>query len=350
MANIKLEIENPYNGQFVTFTAPCGCDSVDNGLVINNETYTLVDAKGNIKAGVSNTWVSGAKVSVILDVTNKKAYIQNGIPTASDVGALPVIDAKGSSFDMNAILTGGAHLAIYEVNSSTLNTPNDVGLTTMSNAKILSFSTGKTYGYQIAFCSGGRLPYMRRLNNGTIYDWSIGYTASDVGALKLYKTLEDFGFTDDECSETDALANFVKIENVMTVKSTFIQQFDSSTKFGKALRAKLKTDTGFDVGTNYDVIIEKTSSLASHIRVYPLYQSSGTMYYAKEFSCMLRTGGSSNVLTPFVLTRDECNFYSPNNKPTAEDIGVTVTSDIPLHFSINENGGLRITYDDRSDE
>lgn len=24
---------------------------------------------------------------------------------------------------------------------------------------------------------------------------------------------------------------------------------------------------------------------------------------------------------------------------------VTVTSDIPLHFSINENGGLRITYD-----
>lgn len=29
---------------------------------------------------------------------------------------------------------------------------------------------------------------------------------------------------------------------------------------------------------------------------------------------------------------------------------VTVTSDIPLHLSINENGGLRITYDDGSDE
>lgn len=28
---------------------------------------------------------------------------------------------------------------------------------------------------------------------------------------------------------------------------------------------------------------------------------------------------------------------------------VTVTSDIPMSFSINENGGLRITYDDGSD-
>lgn len=86
MANIKLELTEPYNGQFVTFTAPCGCDSVDNGLVINGETYALVDAKGNTKAGVANTWTSGSKVAVVLDVTNKKAYIQNGIPTASDIG------------------------------------------------------------------------------------------------------------------------------------------------------------------------------------------------------------------------------------------------------------------------
>lgn len=29
-----------------------------------------------------------------------------------------------------------------------------------------------------------------------------------------------------------------------------------------------------------------------------------------------------------------------------EDMEPMVTSDIPLHLSINDNGGLRITYDD----
>lgn len=78
MANIKLDLPGtPFTGQIVTFTAPCDCANVTNGLIIGGETYKVVDALGAVVTGTSGAWVSGAQVSVLLDTAKKFAYIQN---------------------------------------------------------------------------------------------------------------------------------------------------------------------------------------------------------------------------------------------------------------------------------
>ena len=78
MANIKLNLPaEPFSGQIVTFTAPCNCDEVSDGLVINGETYTVCDAMGECVTGKGGAWCAGAQISVVLDCESKKAYIQN---------------------------------------------------------------------------------------------------------------------------------------------------------------------------------------------------------------------------------------------------------------------------------
>lgn len=73
---IKVNITGAaFTGKTVTFTAPCGCDKVTDGLSINGEIYTVCDAMGNCVTGVGGTWASGAQVSVVLDCEKKKAFI-----------------------------------------------------------------------------------------------------------------------------------------------------------------------------------------------------------------------------------------------------------------------------------
>ena len=76
--NIKVNITGkPYTGKTVTFTAPCDCASVTDGLSINGEIYTVCDAMGNCVTGKGGAWASGAQISVVLDCENKKAFIQS---------------------------------------------------------------------------------------------------------------------------------------------------------------------------------------------------------------------------------------------------------------------------------
>ena len=76
MAKIKLEFDaEPFTGQIVTFVAPCSCEEVTDGLVINGNTYAIVDAMGAAIKG--SAWCAGALISVSLDVTNRRAFIQN---------------------------------------------------------------------------------------------------------------------------------------------------------------------------------------------------------------------------------------------------------------------------------
>lgn len=78
MANIKLTLPGePFTKQIVTFTAPCNCDQVTDGLIINGKTYTVCDAMGNTVTGKGGAWCAGATVAVALDVEAKKAYVQN---------------------------------------------------------------------------------------------------------------------------------------------------------------------------------------------------------------------------------------------------------------------------------
>lgn len=84
MANIKLNLPcTPFTGQIVTFKALCASSEITDGLIINDEIYTVCDALGNCVTGVTGIWEKNANVSVILDCTEKEAFIQNpAIPVA----------------------------------------------------------------------------------------------------------------------------------------------------------------------------------------------------------------------------------------------------------------------------
>lgn len=94
MAKIKLEFATePFDGQIVTFSAPCACEDATGGLVINGNTYTVVDALGNALTG-GGAWCSGALVSVTLDVANRRAFFLNATAvehthTPEEIGAAP---------------------------------------------------------------------------------------------------------------------------------------------------------------------------------------------------------------------------------------------------------------------
>lgn len=90
-------------GTLVKFTAPCACSAVTNGIAIDGETYSVVDAMGKIVNGKDGVWTGGAQVAVIIDKANKRAYVQNAgkaIPTHEDVGAASK-DHKHSATDIN---------------------------------------------------------------------------------------------------------------------------------------------------------------------------------------------------------------------------------------------------------
>jgi len=144
MANIKLNLAGvPFTGQSVTFTAPCGCDQVTDGLAINGVIYTVVDAMGNCVTGKGGAWCSGAQVSVVLDCENRKAYIKNagavshashhatdGVDplTPNDIGALKLytsLEEIGITKGSETIASIIAGMANYSVLMLNVNTDND---------------------------------------------------------------------------------------------------------------------------------------------------------------------------------------------------------------------------------
>lgn len=72
-------------GLSVSFVAPCDCSAVSS-LCVNDgyPGYSIVDAMGNVMSGGSGgVWATGSLIAVVLDVENKKAYIQNPAFTKS---------------------------------------------------------------------------------------------------------------------------------------------------------------------------------------------------------------------------------------------------------------------------
>ena len=83
MSKIKVTLpgtEIPVNGKQVSFIAPCPCANATH-LTIDNVDYEIVDALGNTP---KDAWATGTIVSVILDVTNTKAYLLNGAGAAAN--------------------------------------------------------------------------------------------------------------------------------------------------------------------------------------------------------------------------------------------------------------------------
>lgn len=81
MSKIRVNVDYPiYDGQSLTFNAPCDCTSVD-GLRVyypdGNKTFSLCDAHNKDISGIGNVFSAGALIKVVLDVTNERAYLQN---------------------------------------------------------------------------------------------------------------------------------------------------------------------------------------------------------------------------------------------------------------------------------
>lgn len=80
MSVIKVNLpvgEIPVMGKQVSFKAPCDCKAAE-AIQIDGVNYIVCDAMGRCVTGIGGVWNVGEIVSVILDTTQKKAFIQNG--------------------------------------------------------------------------------------------------------------------------------------------------------------------------------------------------------------------------------------------------------------------------------
>lgn len=66
----------PVDGLQVSFRVPCGCQSFDK-IEIDGVRYYLLDALHRDVTDRGGAWGADAMLSVVLDVTNKKAFLQN---------------------------------------------------------------------------------------------------------------------------------------------------------------------------------------------------------------------------------------------------------------------------------
>lgn len=82
MSKIKVELDTPVvNGKQVSFFSPIGSKEADS-IIIHEVDYALVDSHGKALAKLDYSWTAGALVSVILDTTTNKAYVQNATSNA----------------------------------------------------------------------------------------------------------------------------------------------------------------------------------------------------------------------------------------------------------------------------
>lgn len=100
MSAIKVTLPDSamlVDGLRVTFRAPCNCSSIT-GITIGSDTYTLVDAMQINRASTINVWAKDSLITVLIDVTYKRAYVLNAASsayvkshthTATDLGITP---------------------------------------------------------------------------------------------------------------------------------------------------------------------------------------------------------------------------------------------------------------------
>ena len=173
MSVVKITLplgEIPVNGKQVSFAAPCDCDKVT-GLSIEGETYTVCDAMGRTATGIGGVFCAGSIVSVILSVTEKKAFIQNPAFPAAQIWTFDLEDGNtitkpvyvpimDFSILKNPVISEGAVEKITDANGEVLWAcwPDDLdtGLEFVSaSAFTLNVSSPKWDG-TMEYCNGGK--------------------------------------------------------------------------------------------------------------------------------------------------------------------------------------------------
>ena len=98
------------------------------------------------------------------------------MPSLDDYGAFPVIDARSSNYDMEAVLRSGIHFGVYRINDQTIGTPYSDGVTNRKYGLVFSFASSASYGVQFAILAGAECPFYRLLDEaGGVYRWSPVY-------------------------------------------------------------------------------------------------------------------------------------------------------------------------------
>lgn len=101
-----------------------------------------------------------------------------------EIGGLPIIDARGSNFDLDQLLKSPRHHAIYVWDKDTLGTPYKYGKVSTETGITLSFSISNTYGYQISYLThNAAIPWMRGNKGGELSEWNTGCLPLTGGTL-----------------------------------------------------------------------------------------------------------------------------------------------------------------------
>lgn len=99
MSRIRVELDVPVvNGKQVSFFSPIGSADA-RSILIHDVEYALVDSHGQALAKLDYSWTAGALVSVILDTSTSKAYVQNATSNAYIEDTFLRKDAKPEDID-----------------------------------------------------------------------------------------------------------------------------------------------------------------------------------------------------------------------------------------------------------
>ena len=189
-------VKDPSTGQFVQVGV--GGATTDTTLSLEGKP---ADAAA-VGAALSN-YVTGSSLSALLNEKSDSDHSH----TASDVGALPYIDARGAEYDMDTIFTSGTHYNAYRFNNTTLNTPYTAGLSSYSSGLIISTAVSTGSGKQVAYVNGEDCTYERSMKGGVVGDWCAAYnsgnkpTPAEIGAAaashthNVFSSLTEIGIT-----------------------------------------------------------------------------------------------------------------------------------------------------------
>lgn len=247
-----------HNGRQVVFRAPCDCIGVT-GLIINNNTYALVDANNNIVSSINtNAFKAGAMISVILDVDNYKAYIQgvssgaaiNGVVVSRNTDLSEVdewIDLNASNEDRSGYFVNIVGLDQIEKATST----SDVrGVTTTTSGFAMNADSDKYDGNGMLLsqysyvCFNGPV-VVRTATDFTSAPANSKCVANDNGVA----VLSDNGVGYQVLDVIDSTHALILFEPQMHLCAKLRSDIDTLQKDVSDVKLQLQNSSGLAVGT-----------------------------------------------------------------------------------------------------
>lgn len=134
MSKIRVELDVPVvNGKQVSFFSPLGSTDA-RSIMIHDVEYALVDSHGKELAKLDYSWTAGALVSVILDTSTNKAYVQNATSNAYIEDTFLRKDAKPEDIDA-ADRIHGHKLTDSNITGTLAISKGGTGATTVAGAR-----------------------------------------------------------------------------------------------------------------------------------------------------------------------------------------------------------------------